>query len=876
MTDIIPIEARAVTLDNFEDEAPAIAAAIGAASLIGLDIETAQPRAHAGIQRRSKRSVVFDTRRTDLCGISLWPEGSPVCWYFNVGHADVEARIPWPMIEKLLAAKHETAKWVVHNAVFERTMLASTVGYELRDYVCTLLLAVSAYGPDEYDRDVLAFGDLGGIADLAPDIRRVCYKQDVNDEETQKLLSKVTAKESDGPQSWNALVDFITYGYSLKKAVHSWFGHQMTTYKQVLGEHEHMGQLRTKDVVAYGCDDAVWCVRLFHKLIGFMAATNPAVVPTFFHQELPMVEVYSKVWRTGIRINVEAVRTKQRALRLQFAEAARTLKQTVRGLLPFPAEPNAGLMEHEEWYRKNHARYRTALAEWARSPDSDDPFVEAARLSGAIPSAWAIERGEATTKALNLTHYMVARTLFYDLFGQKLILMDGKVQSDSDTRGRLAERITRSNDHRLLPAVAALSKLATIEQAEKLYITPYLDLHDPETGRLYPVISSMLATRRMATENPNPMQLAKRGESVYVRGFFGPDHPDHVIVSLDWSQLELVLLADASGDAELHRCYSVIPYDDVHFTAAHGALGVDKASFQRLKEKNSDVPELLLRTPGGVALTLDNAYKFWRTEVGKGANFEWAYSGYLANVGRSLGWTPEETMAATQRYEEQFAGAAQWRRDAIRDASECGYIELPDHHRRVRFEATPAWAAIMRAKFARFNHPAISWFGEQVIRRIQRRAQNQIINARIQGTNATLAKRSIVRINAAIGSLGWTDREARFMFPVHDELVYSVHRDRVCEFIPLAQTVMTTHPDIVPSLPLDCTPSVGLTFQPWHKKDAPFGQIELYEAPEVEWLPKEFHGKRLPPEYWTRVVDFLFQQRDGDGSFAPANYTQAA
>ena len=45
----------------------------------------------------------------------------------------------------------------------------------------------------------------------------------------------------------------------------------------------------------------------------------------------------------------------------------------------------------------------------------------------------------------------------------------------------------------------------------KLYLTPYSQLMDPETHRLYPVVSSMLATRRMAASFPNPMQLAQTG-----------------------------------------------------------------------------------------------------------------------------------------------------------------------------------------------------------------------------------------------------------------------------------------------------------------------------------------------------------------------------
>src|SRR5690606_19509726 len=126
------------------------------------------------------------------------------------------------------------------------------------------------------------------------------------------------------------------------------------------------------------------------------------------------------------------------------------------------------------------------------------------------------------------------RTLMYDLLGEKVILEKGKVQSNGDMRGKMIERMglelqnLRNGEktgaaidryENAITIVKGLSELASIEQRMKLYLTPYTMLTGPETERMYPVLSSKLATRRMATKFPNPMQLAKRGESTYVRGF---------------------------------------------------------------------------------------------------------------------------------------------------------------------------------------------------------------------------------------------------------------------------------------------------------------------------------------------------------------------
>ncbi|MCV5968479.1 DNA polymerase, partial [Lactococcus petauri] len=77
--------------------------------------------------------------------------------------------------------------------------------------------------------------------------------------------------------------------------------------------------------------------------------------------------------------------------------------------------------------------------------------------------------------------------------------------------------------------------LSSSEQVTKLYITNYLNMIDPDTGRMYPVLNSMLDTRRMSLAQPNLSQLAKNSALAYVRSFFIADEEDHVVISADWS-----------------------------------------------------------------------------------------------------------------------------------------------------------------------------------------------------------------------------------------------------------------------------------------------------------------------------------------------------
>lgn len=341
-----------------------------------------------------------------------------------------------------------------------------------------------------------------------------------------------------------------------------------------------------------------------------------------------------------------------------------------------------------------------------------------------------------------------------------------------------------------------------------------------------------------------------------------PSYDDHVIISIDWSQIELVLIGDFSGDVTFAECYGTIPYRDMHIISAADCLGFTVEEFLALKRgEDPGVRPLMdqLRRPMEPA----KAYKYWRTEVGKGSNFNYWYSGSLSTVGERLGWGPDEMWEATERYRQRFAGAEQWRLETIGMGQQYGFVELPDGHRRVRFEATSLWAEGFRSKFgAWLEHDGVKRFVDTAIRRIQTRANNQIVNSMIQGSCSTLAKRSIIRILAKMRAIGLTPREARFMLPIHDELLFSVHRSLVRPFIEMARAIMVDHPDIIRNLPIDCSPSVGLTFEAYDAKKAPTGQVELFEAPEIDVVPADRVGGRLDPEHYDAVVDWLFAKRE--------------
>lgn len=796
--------------------------------LIGFDIETQDSDRHEGLNQFMKgnsKRLVFDVNRTVITGFSWYCDESATAYYLNLNHADVENRIPWEEARAILDCKKPDAHWVCHNAPYELTMIKATYGLLLPNVICTMQMAVSTFNEDQYPIDDMMSCGFKGISSLLMPLGRAFTNMDKRNltEEQSDLVSKVLSKTSVAKHSYNGLVRELSYGYGLKGLTKKFFDYEQTDFKTVLNGKAHMGELTGEEVCAYGADDAYFAVRLLHQFLPMMAAQNDKLIPTFFSQENPMIYVFADLWTNGIKINQKQVEARRLDERKNYAASMRKLHRIVNEMLPFPEEQNMGLL-HDSWYKKNPTGYRNKIRDWALTPLPDDPFQAVYTTSGPVSTGWSSDLGKPKSSGVNLSFYMAVRTMLYDLTGKYPLFKDGKVASDAEARGKL-----RKKHPDLEEIIDCINELADVEQRMKLYLNPYVQLIDPDTSRVYPVVSSKLNSRRMAMQHPNGMQLSKQGDSTYIRGFYEADEEDHVLVSIDWSQVELVEIGDFSGDPEFFEAYGQKPYQDLHIKAAAGALGI---SVEELKKD-------------------PNAKKL-RGKIGKPANFGYWYSGALSTVADAAGWSEAEMWEATEAYRKTFAVAEQWRVDLINEARTNGYITLPDGHRRNRFEASYRWQALWRERWNATRNQGLMNFGDLFVQRITTRAGNQIVNSMIQGSCSTLAKRSILSINQLHNQFRF-----RFLMPIHDELVFSVHKDDVVEFVKEAKNRMCDHPEVIQNLVLDATASVGLTFEPFDSKKAPFGQIELDEAPEILGFHKD---AKLNDEQTQQVVDYLFKE----------------
>lgn len=814
------------------------------------DIETSQRDAHEGIKKLMKidtdgfshgKKLIFDFKRTKIVGASFYFGHTAMdkAFYINFGHADEENTISLSYLWKWFdLAKKSKVNLIIHNRQYEHSVHLGSYNYELPNSFCSLQLCVSAYNPDQYKKSLLINALLQGIKPLIPDIERTFtnYEHGSLTFQQEELLGKFCAKSGVASHSYEGIVKSIAFGYGLKKAVKSWFGHQMVEFKDTLGDEPDMSALTARHVLDYGADDAIWAYRLFFKLYGQLQITNPKVLETYLMVENPITKVFSETTISGMKVNKPAILKRQEIMREEVATNLKMFKEALREIFPAEApEMHEKLLKYEKWYTAtSHIKYYNQIKNWLNKPDDVSTYQMCTQVKCATGNAWFQDETNSTKHPpgaeLSINHYMAMRYILFTICDLPCKATGGKIQSDKDARNDIQKTLEeRGEQNKLLDLYA---KLGSAEQAFKLYITPYLFLIDPETGLMHPIMTSMLATRRTSCSSPNAQQLQKRGDSVFVRGFYQADDPDSVIVSADWSAIELVGVASNSKDPAMLDAYAQRPHKDLHTKAAAGIMGMSIEEFSQLENK-----------------------KALRTTLGKKANFNYWYSGWLATIGKDMGWNMEQTSEAVKGYTAEFSVAEAWRLGVIDEIQQRGVIQLPDGHTRVRFEATAEWSDMIWEAFTSFGSEAILNFAREAMRRIQRRACNQAVNFSIQGLCAALAKKTILRTIEDSKKAGF---KARFMLLVHDEVLFSVPRKEAVAFCDFLYQQMIQDTELLPDVKVDSSVAVGYTFQPFDKDSAPFGQIELHELDKgVPCVDEARWGEKATPEEIEKIVNYL-------------------
>lgn len=319
-----------------------------------------------------------------------------------------------------------------------------------------------------------------------------------------------------------------------------------------------------------------------------------------------------------------------------------------------------------------------------------------------------------------------------------------------------------------------------------------------------------------------------------MRGFYQGDDEDHLLVSADYGGIELVAIGAHSQDPEFLKAFGKTNRVDLHTVALAGIM---KMTITEVKE-------------------LPN-YKELRRDIGKVANFGYWFSGGLSNTAKTMGWTTDQMWEAVEGYRKQFAVAEQWRLDTIQFAKDHGYIRLKDGLIRYRYESTERWREAMLDTFRSYGSEAIMNFAYVALKRIQRRAGNQAVNATIQGTCASLAKRAILK---TVKGIEEQNIRAKVRVLVHDEIVASVHKDDVPKFADFLYGVMTEDSPMFPNVTIDSSVAIGYNFQPFNPEHntGRWGQIELHEINKgLPCIDQSRWGERATDAERQAIIDYL-------------------
>ena len=240
---------------------------------------------------------------------------------------------------------------------------------------------------------------------------------------------------------------------------------------------------------------------------------------------------------------------------------------------------------------------------------------------------------------------------------------------------------------------------------------------NPTTGRVHTTYAQAVAvTGRLASNEPNLQNIPIRtAEGRRVReAFIAP--PGHVLMSADYSQIELRLMAHISGDAGMRAAFAA--GEDIHRATA---------------------AEVFALAPAEVSAQ--------QRRYAKTINFGLIYGMGAFGLAQALGIEAKAARDYIERYFARFAGVRRWMDATKASAAELGYV------------TTLFGRRIVLPEIRGGSGPRRS------------AAERQAINAPMQGTAADLIKLAMIAVQRAIDD---GQRATRMVMQVHDELVFEV------------------------------------------------------------------------------------------------------
>ncbi len=264
-----------------------------------------------------------------------------------------------------------------------------------------------------------------------------------------------------------------------------------------------------------------------------------------------------------------------------------------------------------------------------------------------------------------------------------------------------------------------------LQKLKSTYVDALPLLVNPKTGRVHTSYNqAVAATGRLSSNNPNLQNIPIRTErGREVRKAFIPRDENHVILSADYSQIELRIIAEISKEENM--MYAFLNGIDIHTATAAKVYGVTIEEVTAEQRRNA-----------------------------KAVNFGIIYGQSAFGLSQNLGIPRKEAAAIIEQYFEQYPGIKRYMAETMNFARENGFVQTIMGRRRYLRDINSA---------------------NQTVRGF---AERNAINAPIQGSAADLIKVAMINIYNDIQERGL---QSKMTMQVHDELVFDVLRTEVAE-----------------------------------------------------------------------------------------------
>lgn len=313
----------------------------------------------------------------------------------------------------------------------------------------------------------------------------------------------------------------------------------------------------------------------------------------------------------------------------------------------------------------------------------------------------------------------------------RLDIKTGKKKRSRSTSAEILEEL--SQDYEICDYILQHRKFSKLKST---YTDSLPTLISKRDGRIHTTYNqATTVTGRLSSSNPNLQNIPIRTEegNKIRNAFCSQDKEHNLILSADYSQIELRLLAHVSGDEHLINAFN--SDIDVHTLTASKVFGVD----------------------------VENVTKDMRRKA-KAVNFGIIYGQSRYGLAKALNISNTQAQEFIDKYFESYPKIKQYMQDKIDFANENGYVETLLGRKR-----------FLLAELQSSNY------------QIREFAQRAAINQPLQGTAADLIKQAMIEVDKQISAKGL---KSKMIMQVHDELVFELPKEELEDLKQLVVSAM--------------------------------------------------------------------------------------